>query len=101
MPKNSPATQRSLVHDAVLGRGRNAPIIDKSFLENLSGKINTILDVLDKSLHFQVHKPTNQIVVRVVDDNTGEVIREIPPLKFLDMVSKLEKLVGFVMDEKA
>ncbi|MEW6201265.1 MAG: flagellar protein FlaG [bacterium] len=99
--KKAPAPQRSLIHDAVLGKGRNAPIVDKSFLEDLTGKINQVLDALNKSLHFQVHKSTKRIMVKVVDDSTGEVIREIPPTKFLDMVSKLEKLVGFVMDEKA
>lgn len=93
--------QSSLVKDAVLGKSNNLPEPTSSLLKDLSGKVNLIFTALDKSLRFSVHDATNRIVVRVIDDSTGEVVREIPPTKFLDMVSKLEKLAGFIMDEKA
>jgi flagellar protein FlaG len=34
-----------------------------------------------------------------VNRETGEVIREIPPEKFLDMVAKLQELAGILVDE--
>ena len=91
----------SLVRDAVLGKSKNLPEPTSSLLKDLSSKVDMIFDALGKSLRCSVHEATNRIVVRVVDDSTGEVVREIPPTKFLDMVSKLEKLAGFIMDEKA
>ncbi|MFH1538835.1 MAG: flagellar protein FlaG [bacterium] len=97
----SVSRQDSLVNDAVLGKSSSLPEPTSSLLKDLSGKANMIFAALGKSLHYSVHDATKHIVVRVVDDSTGEVVREIPPTKFLDMVSKLEKLAGFVMDEKA
>jgi flagellar protein FlaG len=35
-----------------------------------------------------------------VDNDTKEIIREIPPEKTLDMISKMWELAGLVVDEK-
>lgn len=50
---------------------------------------------------YSVHKPSGTIVVKVVDAETKEVIREIPPEKILDIISKLQELSGgAIIDEK-
>jgi len=46
------------------------------------------------------HKKTNQIMVKILDKDSGEVIREIPPEKTLDMVAKLMEIAGILIDEK-
>ncbi|MDF2721745.1 MAG: flagellar protein FlaG [Paenibacillus sp.] len=51
-------------------------------------------------LDFSVHKPTKEIVVRVMNKETGEVIREIPPEKHLDLVAELMKLSGIRVDTR-
>jgi flagellar protein FlaG len=47
-----------------------------------------------------VHQKTKQISITVKDKDTGEVIREIPPEKTLDMVARLWKMAGILIDEK-
>ena len=39
-------------------------------------------------------------MVQVVDSDTGEIIREIPPQKILDLVAKLWELSGVFLDER-
>lgn len=39
-------------------------------------------------------------MVKVVNTETDEVIREIPPEKILDMVAKMWELAGIMVDEK-
>lgn len=51
-------------------------------------------------LQFQMHDKTGTIMVKIIDDNTGEVIKEIPPEKILDMIAKFEEIDGVFIDEK-
>jgi flagellar protein FlaG len=49
-------------------------------------------------LNFSVDKETQTIVVRVIDDKTGEVIREIPPSEILAIAEEMEKLKGILFN---
>jgi flagellar protein FlaG len=51
-------------------------------------------------LQFSVHEDTGQTVVRVVDKDTGELIRQIPPQELLDLASKLEDMMGILFDKQ-
>jgi len=49
---------------------------------------------------MRVHEPTNDIIVRVLNRETGELIREIPPEKTLDLVAKMMEFAGLLIDER-
>lgn len=51
-------------------------------------------------LEFNVHEATKRISIKVHNQETGEVIREIPPEKTLDFVAKLWEMAGILIDEK-
>ncbi|HEX3010710.1 MAG TPA: flagellar protein FlaG [Syntrophomonadaceae bacterium] len=63
-------------------------------------EVNKKLTFHNKRLQFSVHDKTKQIMVKVVDELTGEVIREIPPKKVLDMVAMTWEEIGLLVDEK-
>lgn len=63
--------------------------------------INKMLHHLNERLEFSVHEATNRIMVRVLDRETEEVLREIPPEQILDLVAKLWELVGLLVDKRA
>ena len=65
-------------------------------IEKASGKIENS----SKNLEFSIHKETNQIMIKVVDKNTKEVIKEIPSEKILDMIAKMVELSGSFIDER-
>lgn len=54
----------------------------------------------DRRLEFSIHEKTKQIMVKVIDLRTEEIIREIPPEKILDMVATLWEIAGIIVDEK-
>ncbi|MEK4734113.1 flagellar protein FlaG [Paenibacillus sp. FSL L8-0641] len=53
------------------------------------------------TLEMSVHEKTHQILVKVLNKDTGELIREIPPEKTLDLVAKMMEIAGILVDEKA
>lgn len=48
----------------------------------------------DGAVRFAMHEDTNRIIVRVINPQTQEIIREFPDTHFLDMVAKLQELSG-------
>ena len=49
---------------------------------------------------YSYHKDTNRVSIKVINDDTDEVIREIPPEKSLDMLQKMWEMAGILVDEK-
>jgi flagellar protein FlaG len=54
----------------------------------------------DVGLQFSVHEDTGQTVVRVVDKDSGKLIRQIPPQELLDLAVKLEDMMGILFDKQ-
>lgn len=49
---------------------------------------------------FGIHEQTNRVTIKIVDKETKEVIKELPPEKTLDMIAKAWELAGLLVDEK-
>lgn len=49
---------------------------------------------------FGIHDETNRVTIKIVDKETKEVIRELPPEKTLDMIAKAWELAGILVDER-
>ena len=49
---------------------------------------------------FSYHEETKRVSIKVIDAETEEVIREIPPEETLEMLSKMWELAGLMVDEK-
>lgn len=49
---------------------------------------------------FSYHEETKRVSIKVMDEDTKEVIREIPPEETLQMIEKMWELAGLLVDEK-
>lgn len=49
---------------------------------------------------FGFHEQTNRVMIKIVDKDTKEVIKEYPPEQTLDMIAKVWELAGILVDEK-
>lgn len=49
---------------------------------------------------FGIHEATNRVTIKIVDTETNEVIKEIPPEKTLDMIAKVWEMAGILVDER-
>ena len=47
-----------------------------------------------------VHEDTNRVTIKIVDKQTKEIIKEFPPDKTLDMLSRIWEMAGLMVDEK-
>jgi flagellar protein FlaG len=61
--------------------------------------INEIVDKVKEGLSFQIHEDTEKMMVKVVDLNTDEVIKELPPEEMLDLQARIHEMVGILIDE--
>lgn len=75
--------------------------IKEKDLKNALDKLNKFLEDNRTHAEYQVHDKLNDVMIKIVDDKTGDVIREIPPKKILDMVAKMCEMVGVLFDKKA
>lgn len=74
--------------------------ITKEDLEQNIEGVNKFLDLNQTTLKFQVHEDLDRLFVEVIDRNTQEVVREIPPKEFLDMISSMLEHVGLIVDKR-
>jgi len=61
-------------------------------IRNRVRRANRALEAVDIQAKFSIHEGTGEIIVKLQDINTGEVIREIPPEKLLDLVAKMQEM---------
>lgn len=74
---------------------------DLNDLNSAVDKANKVLFKNNTHLQFRVHEKTKDVMVKIVDDVSGEVLKEIPPEKMLDLVAKLWEIAGIIVDKKA
>lgn len=74
---------------------------DVSFLKDVLEVAQNHCHVSGVNLDFSVHDATGTVKVDVTDKETGEVIREIPPQQILDLMARIDEMMGMLYDEKA
>ncbi len=77
----------------------NMPVSERVVLEAIQ-KANKAISGGNRRFEFSIHEKTNEIVVKVFDSETNELIREIPNEKVLDMVAKICEMAGILVDER-
>ena len=64
-------------------------------------KMNKLLQGEATHAEYEKHEKLNAYVIKIVENDTGKVINEIPPKKILDLVAKLCELAGVFVNKKA
>lgn len=75
-------------------------IINNEDLEMAIFKMNELIEPLRRNLKFELHDKLDKYYVTVIDSNTREVIKEIPPKKMLDMYAEMADFMGILVDKK-
>ena len=57
-----------------------------------------VVSTLNRGVRFQVDEGAGRLVAQVVDRDTNEVLRQIPPEEFLELASRLRDFVGLLLD---
>ena len=70
--------------------------ISENFMNDLNKNMEAIHNL---ELQFSMNNDTGKVVVKVIDRETGKLIRQIPPQELLDLASKLQD-IGILFDRK-
>ncbi len=77
-----------------------SPAEEEEKLRNAADKTNEFIKTMNQELQFSVDKDTEKMVVKVVDKQTGDVIRQIPPKEMLEIAKALDTLQGLIIRKK-
>jgi flagellar protein FlaG len=64
-------------------------------------KLNKFLEGENIHAEYAVHEKFGDIMIKIVNTDTKQVILEVPPKKILDMIAKMMETVGIFLDKKA
>ncbi len=70
-------------------------------IKNALEKLNTFLEDKHTYAEYAVHEKLGTVMIKIIEDDTKQVILEVPPKKILDMVAKMCEMVGMIFDKKA
>ncbi|NQX70109.1 flagellar protein FlaG [Paenibacillus alba] len=74
-------------------------VSDKAVVQAIE-KINKTLEGARHKFAYSIHEKTGQIMVKVINEDTNEVIREIPNEKIADLIASFQEINGLNIDEK-
>lgn len=121
--KNIPDTKEKKNIDATMQNVNTSPQSTNTLHDNknlthlsefekreLSASEKLVIDTIEKAnkafvggnrrFEFSIHEKTKEIMIKVINSDTNEVVREIPPEKTLDMVAKMWEKAGILVDER-
>jgi len=64
----------------------------------IADKMNKVASVFNTSLSFSVDKPTGKAIIKVMDTDTDEIIRQIPPKEVLKLIGRMRNVMGMLLD---
>ncbi|HKK65364.1 MAG TPA: flagellar protein FlaG [Clostridia bacterium] len=62
--------------------------------------ILTITSIFNRRLKFSINRESNQVIVKVIDGETDNVIKEIPPEALQRLHSRMRESIGLLIDEE-
>ena len=71
---------------------------NKLLLKSIQHEFNLINNV---ELKFDRDQETNEAYIKIVDKDSGDVVREIPPEALRKLAEKMDEMVGILFDKKA
>lgn len=69
--------------------------------EELLSQIKTITEDGLYSVQFENNQESNELIVKVIDRETNEVVRQIPPEELLELTKHLNELRGNLVETVA
>lgn len=83
------------------GQAAEKPEVSVEKLQAAVEKMNELMQSGNRSLQFAVDDTSERVVIKVMDMDTQEVVRQIPSEETLKFSEFLEGMVGLIFDEKA
>ena len=76
-------------------------LVDKSTVEDAVIKVNEFLSPTLQTVKFSIDEETDKVVVKVIDTETQNVLRQIPVEAVLNIAKTFDRLKGMVISISA
>lgn len=76
-------------------------VIDRENLETMAQRLQDFIGSLNRGLEFSVDDDSGRDVIKVIDKNTGDTVKQYPSEEVLDLVSSLSDAAGTFVNLKA
>ena len=80
---------------------QNTSIPSVGQLDKAIEKVKTYVESFNNNIEYSVNKDTDQVVVKIIDKSTKEVLRQIPSEEMLALAEQLDKITGLFLKQKA
>lgn len=99
LPVSAPATDTALVPDVVQASARQAPSqpVDKEKLKSAVAEVQRKVPQNSRNLQFTVDEDLGVTVVKLMDSQTKDVIRQIPSEEFLKIAKSIDMMQGLLV----
>lgn len=74
--------------------------VAQSTIDSTMSEINSKIKISNTQLQYSIDDETQRISIKVIDQDTDKVIREIPPEETLEAIKKIWEIAGIIVDEK-
>lgn len=81
---------------------KSVDITHELFMKDVEKEIkilNEQLDGMNRSIRFSIDQESKDIVVKVVDKKTGEVISQIPPEEMIRLKERIDEMAGLLVEK--
>ena len=73
--------------------------LEREQLEKMAQQLQDFMGEMNRSLQFKVDEESGRDVIKVLDKDSGEVIKQYPSEEVLSLVSKLSESAGILIDQ--
>ena len=82
-------------------RSPEAKQVDAETTAQLATQLAAALETVEGEFSVSVDGDTGMIVVRITDQVTGEIVKQIPPQELVDADLNMERIIGLLVDNEA
>ncbi len=83
------------------GKAEGSSAVDAQNLHGMVEDLNEMAQTVQRQLSFSVDKDSGKTVIKVIDTETDEVIRQIPPEDIMEMQKHLGEMNGMLFSTSA
>lgn len=96
---NAIEPQQSRLYQTSSTANTEAQPLEREQLEKVAQQLQDFMGEMNRSLQFQVDEDSGRDVIKVLDKDTGDIIKQYPSEEVLNMVSKLSETAGLLIDQ--
>ena len=100
--RSAPASERQDERETRSSEGHQlSRPVEAPEVKEAASRLNKALEALNRDLAISVHEDSGKLIVEVTDPGTGEIVRQIPPERVLEVEESIDNIVGLFVNDMA